>query len=123
MTFNEAMQCVILFWLSFVLTYGVRHFGPWLLYGKGNDTMAKQITFDPNNPDHVIELAEIINQVVNTERKDVRFALLIWQDHHDDIQGVMSNDAKISRVVEMLDDAKLRINAIPGTVHPTSGHA
>lgn len=80
--------------------------------------------FDPNIPDHIMSVAVMLDGLMNSGRKDVRFCLLIWQDHTDDVQGLVSNDTDDKTVIEMLEDAKRRIGITDGrvTAHP-HGHA
>ena len=85
--------------------------------------MTEQPCFDPNDPDHVMSLAQMLNEILNAGRFNVKFALIIWQDRHDDLQGLISNDTNDRTVVEMLDNAKGQINAASGHIHHTCGHA
>lgn len=86
--------------------------------------MTQQPCFDPNDPDHVMSLAQMLNEILNASgRFNIKFALIIWQDRHDEVQGLISNDTNDRTVVEMLDGAKGQINRASGVIHNTVGHA
>jgi len=79
--------------------------------------------FNPNDHDHVMSVAMLLNTILNSHRNDVRFALLVWQDHHPDVQGLVSNDTDDKTVTSMLDGAKHKIERASGDIHHTAGHA
>jgi hypothetical protein len=83
---------------------------------------ADKIGFDPNDPGHVVALARLISEILSESDAGLRFALVVWADNRDTAFGVMSNDPDTNRVLEMLDDAKLRVNSNEA-LFPGSGHA
>src|SRR5688572_20208535 len=83
--------------------------------------MKRSQHFDPNVPDHVMGLAVMLDGILNSGRTDIRFALVVWQDQRDDVQGLVSNDTNDAIVISMLDDAKLRITSSE-TIQATHGH-
>lgn len=81
-------------------------------------TIMSKPRFDPEDPDHIVSLAVMLDSILNSRRGDVRFALVIWQDQHDDLQGTISNETSEETVLERLDEAKKKIHE--AEVH---GHA
>src|SRR2546426_10688969 len=106
----------VLIWLGMMLAVTA-------LFYLRDRAMRKKESFDPNQPDHVVSLARLLDTILNEEREDIRFALLIWQDTRDNVQGMISNDTRDKIVVGMLDDAKARIKRASGVIHHTAGHA
>ena len=113
---QELAHGLLLIWIGAMLTIA------YLLVVR-NRVMKAPCEFDPNMPDHVMSLAQMIDGILNASRNDVRFALLVWQDHHPDVQGLVSNDTDDKTVTGMLDDAKHKIERADGTIHQTAGHA
>lgn len=113
---RDLVQTFLLIWLGAMLA------AVTLFYMRDRD-MHNQESFDVNQPDHIVSLAHLLNSILNERRTDVRFALLIWQDQHADVQGLISNDTSDTTVVGMLDDAKLKISVAKGVIHHTAGHA
>src|SRR3982751_3514207 len=93
---------LMLVWIGAMLTVA------YLLVMKER-VMKTPCEFDPNVPHDVMSLAQVINVILNSGRNDLRFALLVWQDHHPDVQGLVSNDTNDKTVTAMLDDAKRKI--------------
>lgn len=83
----------------------------------------KDKQFDPNLPDHVMGVAVMLDRLMNVERTDVRFALVVWQHGHDDVQGLVSNATDDDIVIDMLDDARSRIDKEEGVIFHPHGHA
>lgn len=106
----------VLIWLGAILAITA-------LFYLRDRAMRNKESFDPNQPDHVMSLARLLNEILNEKREDIRFALLIWQDQHTDVQGLISNDMRDKIVIGMLDDAKAQIKRASGIIHPTPGHA
>jgi len=80
--------------------------------------------FNLDEPDHVMGLAKMVNDVLNSSHEGVRFALVVWRDAEAELHGLVSNDLDDNHVIEMLDDAKKQIVANEGQVHQTvHGHA
>jgi hypothetical protein len=111
---GDVAHNILLIWIGAMLTVAV------LLWLRDKH-MTKH--FDPNHPDHVMSLAVMLDGILNSQRRDVRFALLVWQDRHPDIQGLISNDTDDESVLEMLDDAKRQIDQAKGMIHKVHGHA
>ena len=80
------------------------------------------IGFDANDNQHVMQLAALVNEILNSGNARLRFALVVWDDDHDNVRGAISNDPATERILEMLDDAKLRITCAEA-MFPGSGHA
>lgn len=88
--------------------------------------MTNKPRFDTDVPEHVMAIALLLDGILNTGRKDMRFALLVWQDSQDDIQGLVSNASDDQIVVGMLELAKSKINdadGADGIMAHTYGHA
>jgi hypothetical protein len=110
----SAIELIIAVWLAASLGYFARGWIGRLKMGR----------FDPNEPDHVMGLAKMVNDVLNSSHEGVRFALVVWRDADAELHGLVSNDLDDNHVVEMLDDAKKQIVANEGHVHQTvHGHA
>jgi len=88
--------------------------------------MNDDFIFEVGNPTHTVELARLIEEIIrharNAATPRVRFALLLWDDGHDEMQAIVSNDPEVERVADMLDDAKERISTPDATLYE-SGHA
>lgn len=112
---DDLAKAFILIWLGAVLAV------TYLFYLKDRAMQNKEC-FDLNQPDHLMSLARLLDEILNEEHGDIRFALLVWQDHRDDIQGLISNSKSDKIVIGMLDDAKSKISRA-SVVHPTPGHA
>jgi hypothetical protein len=113
---QQVAQAILLIWIGMMLTVAV-------LLMLRNYQMKNKPHFDPDVADHVMAIALMLDGILNTGRTDVRFALVIWRDQHDDVQGLVSNDTNDKTVVGMLDDAKKQINNADGIIHHTCGHA
>lgn len=113
---RDLVQIMLLIWLGATLA------AISIFYWQDR-AMNNKESFDVNQPDHIVSLAHLLNCILNEQRTDVRFALLIWQDQHADVQGLISNDTSDTTVVGMLDDAKLKISFAKGHIHHTAGHA
>ena len=113
---RDIAQAILLIWLGAMLA-------AVSMFYLRERAMRNQESFDPNQQDHVLSLARLINEILNEKREDIRFALLIWQDQHDDVQGLVSNDTRDKIVIGMLDDAKAQIKRASGIIHHTPGHA
>ena len=73
-------------------------------------------------PEHILAVARFLSAALNAGRKDVRFALLVWNDQQADIQGLISNDGNDKTVIGMLDNAKARIICAEA-IQDVAGHA
>lgn len=121
--FDLVMQYLTGLCLGYALAYGYDHFlRPWFRQSTAGEKMSDHL-FDAKNRRHVLQLSKNIHDLLNAERSNGRFALVLWEEGADQIEGFVSNDQELSHVLEMLDDAKLRISTPPDAIHPTTGHA
>jgi hypothetical protein len=111
----EAARSILLIWTGALLTLA------FLMIRRAR--MKSKASFDPNESEHVLLLASMIDHIVNTDRGDVRFALVVWQSDRDQVQGLVSNDGDDQTVMGMLDDAKNKVCLAGELIHRTSGHA
>jgi hypothetical protein len=81
--------------------------------------------FDPLNREHIVSLANMLHCMLNgdPDHPGLQFAFLLWPSENEKLFAVFSNDRDPGRVMQMLDEAKLRVNEQPQGWPGFSGHA